>query len=87
MLPILSILIEGDDDKRFFSSIVVPIIESNYRKVRIIRYSQDSNEDKKKLLNSFNQMTNVDYIYVTDIDDKKCVIMRKEQVIQELMIL
>ncbi|MHC3130002.1 MAG: hypothetical protein IBV52_08025 [Candidatus Bathyarchaeota archaeon] len=80
----MNILIEGNDDKRFFSAIIKPLIESDYRKIRIIRYSQDSKKKRKNLLKSFNEMKNIEYIFVTDIDNNKCVILRKEQVIKEM---
>ncbi|PNR88787.1 hypothetical protein X925_04970 [Petrotoga sp. 9T1HF07.CasAA.8.2] len=59
----LYILVEGDDDKRFFEKIITPLFEGKYDQVKVWKYAQQKKEKVSKFLKSIKGM-NADYIFV-----------------------
>ncbi|PNR93615.1 MULTISPECIES: hypothetical protein [unclassified Petrotoga] len=59
----LFILVEGDDDKRFFEKIITPLFEGKYDQVKVWKYAQQKKEKVSKFLKSIKGM-NADYIFV-----------------------
>jgi hypothetical protein len=76
---ILFLLVEGDDDERFFQNIIKPKLEEKYERVLIRKYAQVQNAKINKLLKSIKEM-GADYIYVVDINSALCVTGKKKKI-------
>jgi len=75
----LFILIEGDDDERFFLRIVRPIFEKKYDAVVLWKYARAKDTKIDNFLKSIKAM-GAEYIFVTDIDFKPCVTAKKQEI-------
>lgn len=73
----LFILVEGEDDVRFFGRIVKPLLVHRYDSVEIIPYASIKREKVNKFLQSIVLMKN-DYIFVADIDFEHSVRDKKQ---------
>ena len=73
----LFILVEGEDDIRFFGRIVKPFFVSRYDSVEIIPYASIRREKVNNFLKSIRLMNN-DYIFVADIDTERSVRDKKQ---------
>lgn len=73
------ILIEGNDDERFFNRIIKPKLEKNYMLVTFYKYSEIPKKKKKinNLLSSIKSMR-ANYIFVTDLNATPCITAKKE---------
>ncbi|MCY3684239.1 MAG: hypothetical protein OXH16_22825 [Gemmatimonadetes bacterium] len=76
----LFILVEGDDDERFFDRLIRPIYEHIYDYVQHWKYSQQKLEKVNGFLNSINSIPHADYIFVADMDESPCVTAKKERI-------
>ncbi len=63
----LYLFVEGEDDERFFKSIIIPKLQRTYYAIIPIPYAQDKKEKTDHFIKSIKSMK-ADYIYVTDID-------------------
>jgi hypothetical protein len=82
-MPGVFLLIEGDDDERFFDKVVKPIAEQRYCWVRPWKYAQKKRKRIVGLLRSARSM-GADFIYVRDFDGATCISARKEQIQEQL---
>jgi hypothetical protein len=73
----LFILVEGEDDVRFFGRIIKPLFVSRYESIEIIPYASIKREKVNNFLKSVRQMNN-DYIFVADIDTERSVRDKKQ---------
>ena len=73
----LYILVEGEDDVRFFGRILKPLFVSRYDSVEIIPYASIKRVKVNNFLISMAQMKN-DYIFVADIDTERSVRDKKQ---------
>jgi hypothetical protein len=73
----LFILVEGEDDVRFFGRIVKPLFVSRYDSVEILPYACIKRGKVNNFLKSMVQMNN-DYIFVADIDRERSVRDKKQ---------
>ncbi|WP_321506459.1 hypothetical protein [uncultured Methanoregula sp.] len=73
----LFILVEGEDDVRFFGRIIKPLFVQRYDSVDIIPYACIKREKVSRFLKSVTQMGN-DYIFVADIDTERSVRDKKQ---------
>ncbi|MFA4861597.1 hypothetical protein [Methanoregula sp.] len=73
----LFILVEGEDDVRFFGRIIKPRFVHRYDSVEIIPYACIKREKVSRFLKSVTQMGN-DYIFVADIDTERSVRDKKQ---------
>ena len=73
----LYILVEGEDDVRFFGRILKPLFVSRYDSVEIIPYASIKRVKVNNFLISMVQMKN-DYIFVADIDTESSVRDKKQ---------
>ena len=76
----LFILVEGDDDERFFDHLIRPIYEHIYDYVQHWKYSRETTKKVNNFLNSINSMPHADYIFVADMDDFPCITAKKERI-------
>lgn len=75
----LFIWVEGDDDERFFKSVITPKLRDKYDAVKIIKYAEMKKGRIYSYLRSINSM-DADYICVADIDDSPCIMSKKEKI-------
>jgi hypothetical protein len=73
----LFILVEGEDDIRFFGRIIKPLFVSRYESIEIIPYASIKRVKVNNFLKSVRQMNN-DYIFVADIDTERSVRDKKQ---------
>jgi hypothetical protein len=73
----LFILVEGEDDVRFFGRIIKPLFVSHYTSVEIIPYASIRRTKVNSFLKSIRLMNN-DYIFVADIDTEQSVLDKKQ---------
>lgn len=83
MGKILFILLEGNDDERFFDGIITPLLAENYQKVKLWQHAQKSNEAIERLLVSIKKI-DADYIYVEDLDHFKKPQAKKDKIMERL---
>jgi hypothetical protein len=75
----LFLLIEGDDDERFFQRIIKPKYEEKYDTVTLWKYAQVRNQKVDNFLRSIKAM-GADYIYIVDINLAPCVTAKKQEI-------
>ncbi|PKG31893.1 hypothetical protein [Methanoregula sp.] len=73
----LFIMVEGEDDVRFFGRLIKPLLLPSYHSVEIIPYACIKREKVNKFLKSVRLMKN-DYIFVADIDQERSVRDKKQ---------
>lgn len=73
----LFILVEGEDDVRFFGRIIKPLFVHHYDSVEILPYASIKRGKVNNFLKSMTQMHN-DYIFVADIDMERSVRDKKQ---------
>lgn len=73
----LYILVEGEDDVRFFGRIMKPLFVSRYNSVEILPYACTKRVKVNNFLKGMAQMHN-DYIFVADIDTERSVKDKKQ---------
>ena len=71
------ILVEGEDDVRFFGRIIKPLLIGRYDAVEIIPYASIKRSKVSSFLKSIRLMKN-DYIFVADIDTERSVRDKKQ---------
>ncbi len=72
-------LVEGDDDERFFNRLIKPVLERMYDYVVVTKYAQMKPHKVIALVRSIRAMQ-ADYVFVRDINSAPCVSARKQTV-------
>lgn len=80
--PKLYVLIEGDDDEMFFSSIFKPLLEQRYAAVQLWKYAGEPKKEIKNLLRTL-QSLKTDYIFVSDCDYAPCVAVKRSKLLEK----
>jgi hypothetical protein len=76
----LFIFVEGQDDKRFFEKIILPILKGKYVFISIRTYANEKNKELAQFIRSLKQM-NTDYIFVVDKNSEYgCITTKKKDV-------
>ncbi|OPX64916.1 MULTISPECIES: hypothetical protein [unclassified Methanoregula] len=73
----LYILVEGEDDVRFFGRVMKPLFTSRYDSVELLPYASIKRVKVNNFLKSLSQMK-TDYIFVADIDTERSVRDKKQ---------
>lgn len=73
------ILVEGDDDERFFNRLVKPVLEQVYDYVEVRPFAYMKQEKVTALVRSIRAMP-ADYLFVTDINSAPCISAKKQAV-------
>jgi hypothetical protein len=73
----LYILVEGEDDVRFFGRIMKPLFVPHYDSIEILPYASIKRVKVNNFLKGIVQMKN-DYIFVADIDTERSVRDKKQ---------
>ena len=76
---LLFILIEGDDDERFFKGVVESSFQERYSAIQFWKYADKNKKVRANFIKSLNAMK-ADYICIGDIDDFPCITARKEKI-------
>ncbi|MEE9283543.1 MAG: hypothetical protein V3U49_05670 [Nitrososphaerales archaeon] len=76
---LLFILLEGNDDQRFFELFVREVIGPKYSHVKIWQYAQRTDDDVDAILRSLRKMR-ADILFVADLDHAPCVTRKKDQI-------
>lgn len=83
-LPDLYIIVEGDDDLRFFKDDKVKRALSDnysrYARLHVIKFVHRNADSRKSLFDTIKG-TSSDYIFVRDNDGATCVSSRKEEIV------
>jgi hypothetical protein len=75
----LYILLEGNDDERFFRRLLVPRLLRFYRSVKIWKYAREKRRRTIKFIRVL-QRTGKDILYVRDLDSAPSVKIKKEEI-------
>jgi hypothetical protein len=78
----LFVLVEGNDDERFCSTILQPVFTARYDDVRFWQYSQERNDRIAGFLKSIGGM-GADYLYLADADYCPCPSEKKNQLLEQ----
>lgn len=78
----LFIFVEGPDDERFFSRIVLPELSDKYNQISIIKHASLT---KRKIIGYLKSAAkfNADLFFVADINAAPCVTKRKEGILKK----
>jgi hypothetical protein len=68
----LFLFVEGNDDERFFSRIVVPLFKGRYASVEIVTYASMKSEKVCRFVRSIIDMGH-DFLLFADIDEERTV--------------
>ncbi len=71
------VFLEGNDDVRFFSAVIIPLLRVHYPSVELITYAGLKSVKVDRFVNSILAMQN-DYILVADIDQEPNVRVKKQ---------
>jgi hypothetical protein len=75
----LWVLLEGNDDDRFFEGVIRPIFENTYDSVRPWQYAQKQIKKAKNFLRAIKSMGS-DYFFWGDINSLPCVTAKKNRI-------
>ena len=73
----LCLLVEGPDDKRFCTEVLLPIFYANYNHVYIWAYAEEKDSIITTIIRGIDSI-NTCYIFFGDIDERPCVTATKE---------
>jgi hypothetical protein len=75
---LLLLLVEGDDDERFFKRVIIPIFDCINYDIRIWKYRQEKKEKTEKFLLTASKMGT--YLLFQDIDSEPCFVVKRNKV-------
>ncbi|HOC52437.1 MAG TPA: hypothetical protein PLW61_02300 [Caldisericia bacterium] len=75
----LFILVEGNDDERFFKNILESKFNKKFDFVEIIKYATTKKEKINNFINSIQAM-GADYMFVADINNCPCITAEKQKI-------
>lgn len=84
----LIIFVEGENDELFFEKIILKLFslkkEYNQKedKIKIVKYQQKGKKKFLQYLNFINKY-NINYIFISDFDSRKCITSRKQEKIKK----
>ncbi|MHA1294014.1 MAG: hypothetical protein ACTSQJ_15285 [Promethearchaeota archaeon] len=77
----LFLLLEGDDDERFFKHILIEKLKKKYTEVKIWKYSKKTHIQRKRFIDTINRVEYWDYLCFRDFDSNKCITNKKDKII------
>lgn len=78
----LFVFVEGTDDERFVSDIIIPIIFDRYDHIRIVLYAEEKKIKINNYIKSINSMGGY-YFFLRDFDNTTCVTKRRNDTLQK----
>jgi hypothetical protein len=82
----LFLFVEGNDDERFFAKVIVPLLESRYRSVHIVKFACMKRASVCRLVTSVHRMKD-DYLVFADIDNEPGVKAKKHILMERFCVL
>ncbi|HZD43737.1 MAG TPA: hypothetical protein VE134_06720, partial [Methanomicrobiales archaeon] len=79
-MPSVFILLEGNDDERFVSRVIVPLLERQNYTVRIWKYAREKRKRTIQLLKSI-QASGMEYVFLRDIDEAISIRVKKDEMV------
>lgn len=79
----LWVLVEGNDDERFFERVVAPLLHDADCLIRPWKYAQKKPRKVRDLIRSVRSM-GADFVYVMDLGNAPCVTAGKERVVAKI---
>ena len=79
----LYLLLEGNDDERFFNKILTKSLEELFTKVEILKYAEMKLSVRRKYIRTIINKENWDYICACDIDTTGCYPKKKRSFISK----
>jgi hypothetical protein len=73
------VLLEGNDDERFFEKVIKPILSIRYDSVQAWKYTQETVKRTKNFLKSIGAMDS-GYFFLRDINNSPCITAKKKSV-------
>jgi len=82
----LFVLVEGDDDERFFENVVKPRLQERYGTIKVVPYQQKKD---KKIINSVRVIKKMgaEYIFVRDLNGEPCISSKKTKLMARWSVL
>lgn len=80
----LYIMVEGDDDERFFKKLIQPCLEKKYQFIKFVKYASVKNKFIINLIKSIKSDLGT-YIFVSDINHIPCVKKKKERLLERII--
>lgn len=80
---LLFIFVEGNDDERFFKSILLPLFKNTYNHVQLFKYANRKKCKIKSYIKSIKSM-NADIIFTKDFNSAPCITMKKNSIISKI---
>jgi len=77
----LFVCVEGDDDERFVTWIIKPLLERKYDSVEVRKYAKQKKEKFNNMLRSFGRIG--EYLCLVDMNDAPCITARKQAIQDE----
>lgn len=78
----LFLLVEGDDDERFFSSLIKSHFKQRFPFAMIWRYAEETRKRVSDFVRSIDAMGGT-YLFLVDCDTSPCITAKKDEVIQK----
>lgn len=72
-------LLEGNDDERFFRTLLKPHLERRYRKVKFWKYARERRKNTLKFISSLRRIE-AEFIFVRDIDTARSIRAKKQEI-------
>lgn len=76
----LFLFVEGDDDERFFRSVLLPPLRVAYEDIQFVQFTRLKKEKVRGFLHSIAGMK-ADYIFVHDLDQLPCATTAREKLL------
>jgi hypothetical protein len=76
----LFLFVEGDDDERFFRSVLLPTLQTAYEDVQFVQFTRLKKEKVQGFLHSIAGMK-ADYIFVRDLDQLPCATAARDRLL------
>jgi len=75
----LFLWVEGNDDERFFKTILIPRFKQVYNSIRIIKYAEKTKSQIDNYIKTIKSIP-ADYIFCSDINSSPCPPKKKERI-------
>jgi len=76
----LLVLVEGNDDEKFFKTVVKPKLSTRYDFIRTWKYSPQPPKKTRNFLISIEAMSS-EYFFLSDINNSPCITEKKEGIV------
>ena len=81
MKDLLFLIIEGENDERFFKNVFQPILKEKYNTISYYQYCQEKKSNFEKFLN-YLKIKDIDYYIFGDINNCTCITMKKNCILK-----